>query len=243
MVAKEITVQSIYYFILVPMVYIAFGVFIIGTAIRLINIFKTPPHPTTLQIYPEKNAKWLGALYDTFIFPTVRKHKPLLWVFLLLFHISLVFLLIGHLELIWDIGVFQIIPHEPFLGKGFVGLALVVSLLFFLFRRFLSPVKELSVPEDYYLLILLFLIVLFGSQMDWARTWYDYGELTVEDYREYLTSLIVLKPALPYNATFSGHSFMLILHVFFANIFLIFFPFSQSMHSFLSLPINKLRRG
>jgi nitrate reductase gamma subunit len=107
----------------------------------------------------------------------------------------------------------------------------------------LSPVKELSVPEDYYLLILLFLIVLFGSQMDWARRWYGYGELTLEDYRDYLTSLIAFRPELPYNATFSGHSFMLILHVFFANIFLIFFPFSQSMHSFLSLPINKLRRG
>jgi nitrate reductase gamma subunit len=36
---------------------------------------------------------------------------------------------------------------------------------------------------------------------------------------------------------------MLILHVFLANLFLIFFPFSQSMHAFLSLPINKLRRG
>jgi nitrate reductase gamma subunit len=214
-----------------------------GTTLRLITIFKASPHPSTLQIYPEKKTKWLGVFYDTFLFPSVRKHKPVLWVFLLLFHLGLVLLLIGHLELIWDLGAFQIIPHEPFLGNGFVGLTLLVSLLFFLFRRFRSPVKELSVPEDYYLLILLFLIVLFGSQMDWARTWYDYGELTVEDYRDYLTSLIVLKPEIPYNATFSGHSFMLILHVLFANIFLIFFPFSQSMHSFLSLPINKLRRG
>jgi hypothetical protein len=36
---------------------------------------------------------------------------------------------------------------------------------------------------------------------------------------------------------------MLVLHVFFANLFLMFFPFSQVMHSFLSLPMNKLRRG
>jgi len=40
-----------------------------------------------------------------------------------------------------------------------------------------------------------------------------------------------------------GHSFMLVIHVFLANLFLIFFPFSQTMHSFLALPINKLRRG
>lgn len=235
--------QTIFYIILVPMVYLAVGVFVLGTLVRIVKILKGPKHPTTLQIYPERKAKWLGTLYDTFFFPTVRRHKPVLWVFLILFHVGLVLLFIGHLELIWDLGLFQIIPHEPFLGKGFVGLTLLVSLLFFLFRRFSSPVRELSVPEDYYLLILLFLIILFGSQMDWARRWYDYGELSLEDYRDYFTSLIAFRPELPYNATFSGHSFMLILHVFLANLFLIFFPFSQSMHAFLSLPINKLRRG
>ena len=161
----------------------------------------------------------------------------------MLFHISFLLLIIGHLELIDDFRVFQIIEHEVFLGRGFVGLILSVSLLFFLFRRFRSPNRELSVPEDYYLLILLFLTVIFGSQMDWARNWYEYGDLSVEDYRKYLASLLYLKPALPSNLTLSGHSFMLVLHVFFANLFLIFFPFSKIMHSFLSLPLNKLRRG
>ena len=235
--------QSLYYFILVPMVYVAVAVFIIGTCIRLISIFKAPAHPTTLQIYPEKKGKFLGTLFDAFLFPTVRRHKPVLWVFLMVFHIGLILLFIGHLELIWDIRIFQIIPHEPFLGKGFLGLILAICLLYFLFRRFLSPVKELSVPEDYYLLILLFLIVIFGSEMDWARRIYFYEELTVEDYRDYFVSLLMFKPELPDGIIFSGHAFMLVLHVFFANLFLIFFPFSQSMHSFLSMPINKLRRG
>jgi nitrate reductase gamma subunit len=104
-------------------------------------------------------------------------------------------------------------------------------------------VRDLSVPEDYYLLILLFLIVIFGSEMDWARRWYWYDGMTVDDYREYLSSLLYFSPYLPEAVTQSGHSFMLVLHVFFANLFLLFFPFSQSMHSFLSLPMNKLRRG
>jgi nitrate reductase gamma subunit len=34
-----------------------------------------------------------------------------------------------------------------------------------------------------------------------------------------------------------------VVHIFFANLFLAFFPFSQAMHSFLSLPVNKFRRG
>jgi nitrate reductase gamma subunit len=240
---REATVQTLIYFILVPMVYIAFATFFIGTAVRLIKIFRQPKHPSTLQIFPEKKPKWLWTLYDTFLFPSVLRHKTILWVFLMLFHICLLLLIIGHLELFSEIEVLQLMPHEIFLGQGYIGLIVSITLLFFLFRRFGSPVRELSVPEDYYLLILLFLIVIFGSEMDWARRWYGYEGITVEDYRDYLMSLVVLQPYLPETVTDAGHSFMLVLHIFFANLFLIFFPFSQSMHSFLSLPMNKLRRG
>jgi nitrate reductase gamma subunit len=235
--------HAIYYLILVPMVYVAFAVFFIGTMVRLVKIFREPKNPTTLQIYPEKRPQWAWALYDTFLLPTVRRHNPIFWVFLMLFHICFLLLIIGHLELFGEIGIFQVIPHEVFLGKGFVGLVLAVCVLFFLLRRFASPVRELSVPEDYYLLILLFLTIFLGSQMDWARRWYEYGNLSVEDYRAYLTGLVYLRPELTEELTGSGHSFMLVLHVFFANLFLMFFPFSQLMHSLLSLPMNKLRRG
>ena len=234
--------ETLYYIILVPMVYLAFVVFFIGTAVRLIKIFRAPKHPATLQIYPQKRPGWLWAVHDTFLFPTVRKHKPLLWFFLMAFHICFLLLIVGHLELFGDIAVLQLIPHEIFLGQGFVGLIAALALLYFLFRRFSSPVRELSVPEDYYLLILLFLVVLFGSQMDWARRWYAYEELSVDHYRDYLSSLLYFRPELPVEVTDTGHSFMLVLHVFFANLFLMFFPFSQSMHSFLALPVNKLRR-
>jgi len=221
----------------------AFLVFFVGTGIRLVMIFREPRHPTTLQIYPERHPKLFWTLHDTFLLPSVRRHNPLLWIFLMLFHVCFLFLIIGHLELIGEIGIFQIVQHEIFLGKGYIGLILSVALLFFLFRRFMSPNRELSIPEDYYLLILLFLTVLFGSQMDWARILYDYSELTVEDYREYLSSLLYLRPALPENLLFSGHAFMLVLHVFFANLFLMFFPFSKIMHSFFAMSLNRLRRG
>ena len=82
-----------------------------------------------------------------------------------------------------------------------------------------------------------------GLGLNPARLYKNYEEMAVEDYRTYLGSLLALKPDLPTAVTDSGHSFMLVLHIFFANLFLIFFPFSQSMHAFLSLPINKLRRG
>jgi nitrate reductase gamma subunit len=239
----EVPVETLYYIVLVPMAYVAFGVFFIATGIRLVKTFKSPKHPSTLQIFPEKHPKWMWALHDTFLLPTVRRHNPLLWVFLMLFHVCFLLLIIGHVELFSDFRIFQVIPHAIFLGRGFVGLILSVALLFFLFRRFVSPNRDLSVPEDYYLLILLFLTVLFGSEMDWARRWYGYDAMGVEDYREYLLNLLCLRPALPDSLTDSGHSFMLVLHVFFANLFLMFFPFSKVMHSFFSLAMNKLRRG
>ncbi len=235
--------KTVYFIILIPMVYAAFAVFVLGIVIRLVKLFREPNNPTTLQIYPEKRPRWLWAVYDTFLLPTVRRHNSIFWIFLMLFHICFLLLIIGHLELIADFRLFQIIPHEVFLGKGFVGLILSVCVLFFLFRRFSSPVKELSIPEDYYLLILLFLTIFFGSQMDWARRWYYYGNLSVVEYREYVSGLLHLRPHLSSDLTSSGHSFMLVLHVFFANLFLMFFPFSQLMHLFLSLPMNKLRRG
>jgi nitrate reductase gamma subunit len=238
-----IPVQVFNYIVLVPMVYAAFAVFFVATGIKLVKMYRQPKHPATLQIYPEKRPKWLWSLHDTFLLPTVRRQNPVLWVFLMLFHISFLLLILGHIELFGEFSVFQIIEHEVFLGKGFIGLILSAALLFFLFRRFVSPNRDLSVPEDYYLLILLFLTVLFGSQMDWARRWYDYGEMSVEDYRMYLSTLLYLKPELDSTLTLSGHSFMLVLHVFFANLFLMFFPFSKITHSFFSLAMNKLRRG
>lgn len=235
--------DSVIYFILVPMVYIAFGVFVIGTAYRLISIFSKPKNPSTLRVYPDKGVPWLLAAADSLLFPTIRRHKPVLWVFLMAFHICLLLLLITHLELIAEWPVFQTIAHDIPMGHGFVGLALVVCLFYFFFRRFKSPVKELSIPEDYLMLILLILTVLFGAEMNWARTWYEYGEMGVGDYREYLYSLVTFSPEIPDVVLYTGHSFMLVVHVFFANVLLILFPFSQMMHAFLSIPINKLRRG
>lgn len=43
----EVSVETAYYIILVPMVYVAFFVFFIGTAFRLVKMLQAPKHPTT----------------------------------------------------------------------------------------------------------------------------------------------------------------------------------------------------
>ena len=234
--------DQITYFILVPMVYLAVLVFVVGVIWRIVRARLRPAFAPTLQIFPEKKPAWLYVLGDAFLMPTVRRHNPVFWVFLMAFHICLLLLVLGHLELIREFAFIQVIGHEIFLGGGFVGLIMLVSLLVFLVRRWSSPTKELSVPEDYFLLVLLFLTVLFGSQMDWARTWYGFDTIAVDEYRSYLWSLVTFQPEIG-DVLGSGHTFMLVLHILCANLVLILFPFTKLMHAITIFPANKLRRG
>jgi nitrate reductase gamma subunit len=236
--------DGIYYFMMVPMVYAAAATFIIGVVARSVRILTAPRQITTLQVFPGRRAPWVHALVDTFLMPTIRTIRPVLWAFTLLFHGALVLLVIGHLELIREIRSFQVIPHQVFLGNGLIGLALTLSLFYFLFSRFKTPYREISVPEDYFLLLLLLLTVLSGSHMDWARYLSPAGfDIPVTGYREYLASLFTRHPAVPAAIAGSPHYVLVALHIFLANLFLMFLPFSKIMHTFFALPLNLVRRG
>jgi nitrate reductase gamma subunit len=235
-------VDTLYYLILVPMVYAAVAIFAIGLFYQIIKILRRPKFAPPLLIYPQKKPGWLFALHDLFLMPGVRRQKPVLWGFLMVFHLCLFLLLLGHLELIKDFGFLQLINHEIFLGGGWVGILLLVSVLYFFSRRLVSPTKDLSVFEDYFILLLLLLTVLFGSEMDWARRWYYYGEMGVDAYRTYLSSLFAFAPDIS-EVTSPGHSIMLVLHVFCANLFIMLFPFSKLMHAIMTFPVNVMRRG
>ncbi len=237
-------IDGIYYAMMVPMVYGAVAVFVIGVAARCIRVLRAPRQMATLQVFTGKGAPWLHALVDTFLMPTVRTIRPAMWVFTMLFHVSLVLLVIGHFELIGEFRASQVIPHQVFLGGGLVGLALTVSLFFFLFSRFKTPYREISVPEDYFLLLLLLLTVLSGSHIDWAKYLSPAGfDIPLMGYREYLSSLLSLHPAVPAAIAGSPHYVLVALHIFCANLFLMFLPFSKIMHTFFALPLNLIRRG
>ena len=233
--------DTLTYVVLVPMVYVAAFVFLAGTVWRISEIVRRPAFAPTLKIFPTREPAWLYALTDAIFLPMVRRHNPVLWFFLILLHTCIILLVLGHLELFAEMPWLQVWPHEVFLGAGFVGVAGFFCLLFLLFRRFAPPAKDLSVPEDYFLLVVLLLAVVFGSEMHLARRLYDFSSMGVPEYREYLMSLVLFAPSID-AVTGSGHSFMLTLHVFFANIFIMVFPFSKMMHAVLSIPANMMRR-
>ncbi len=231
---------------MVPMLYTAIFIFIVGTILRLIKMGLAPkPKAITLRVFPKKRSKLLAILSDVFLFPDVtRKKDPVYWFFFGLFHIVIFFLFLGHLELIADLKVIQFVKHKIFLGKGFVGLLLVLSLLYFLFRRFRSPYRELSVPEDFILILGLLVTAFFGAHMNLARLYSSYGfDIPLEAYRTYLGSMIRFQPTVPAEISGSPHQVILVMHVFLANIFFIYFPFSKVTHSILAFFSNAVKRS
>ncbi len=224
--------DRIFYFVMVPMVYIAFGILILGIFYKLGVLFLAPKIKGKLGMYPRTLPRPVAALRDAFLVPSSFKKDKVFWFFIILFHAAFLLLFIGHLELIREFKILQIIPHHVFLGNGWVGIAVIVSTLYFLFRRFRPPYSLISVPEDYLLLLLLFLAMIFGSHMNLASAYGIAGfDIPVTDYREYLSSFFTLSPRVPDNIRFSPHYIIVVLHIFFANLFLMLFPFSKMIHS------------
>jgi nitrate reductase gamma subunit len=230
---------------MVPMVYFAFAWFVIGSFVRIAGILKAPKMPYTLRIFPERPPRWprLAAVTDALTMPTVRMHRPLLWFFLIVFHVGVLALILAHLDLLPQIRLTSgDSPHM--IGYGIVGLVMTVSLLYLLFRRFRAPVREFSVPSDYLLLFLLFCIFLTGDIISWGNSWSPDGfVITKQDLGLYLNSLVRFTFEDPRTFLSGSHYALVALHVLLANVFLIILPFSKIMHSFFVVPLNALRRA
>ncbi len=131
--------------------------------------------PGSLATYPKRLPRPIGVAAEAFAVPVALKKDKVFWVFIIAYHIAFFLLFIGHLELIREFKCMQIIPHQVFLGAGAVGIILIITVLYFLFRRFKSPWREISVPEDFLFLILLFLTMFLGSHLHLSARFYAGG--------------------------------------------------------------------
>lgn len=235
--------DAIYHAVMVPMVYAACAIFVIGLLYKIFQVIISPRIKGTLGVFPQKLPGPVGVVKDAFLVPVAFRKDKVFWIFIMAFHISFLLLILGHLELIREFAVIQLIPHEVFLGAGFVGIVLVFSTLYFLFRRFRSPWREISVSEDFILLLILFITMLFGSHMHIAARYGIAGfDIPLDDYRAYLSSLIDLKPVIPDGILYSPHYIIIVIHIFFANLFAMIFPFSKMIHSILIFFSHSLAR-
>ena len=68
---------------------------------------------------------------------------------------------------------------------------MLVAVLYWIGRRTFGPYKNLSVPEDYLLLVLLLGIVVMGDHLRFV------GGLHAETYQAWFASLMAFRPAFP----------------------------------------------
>jgi nitrate reductase gamma subunit len=237
--------NSIFYFVMVPMVYAAFAVLIGGLIFKLAVVLFSKKFRGSLATYPKRAPRPLGVAGEALAVPVAWRKDKIFWVFIIAYHIAFILLFIGHLELIREFKILQIIPHQVFLGAGWVGIVLMVTVLYFLLRRFRSPWREISVPEDFIILILLFLTMIIGSHLHLSARLYAGGgafDIPVEAYREYLSSIIAFSPVVPKGIEDSPHYVLVALHIFLANLVLMLIPFSKVVHmvfAFLSLNLKR----
>ena len=234
---------KIYYFVMVQMVYAAFAVLVAGTLFKLFVVLFSKKFRGSLKTYPHKLPRPAGVAVEAVIVPSAWRKSKVFWFFIILFHIAVLLLVLGHLELIREFKIIQVIPHTVFLGAGAVGIVIIVSVLYFLIRRFSSPWREISIPEDFFILLLLFVTSVIGSHLHMGER-YGMAQFGVgtDLYREYLSSLTALKPVIPDGITMSPHYVLVALHIFLANLVLMMLPFSKMIHmvfTFLSLNLKR----
>jgi nitrate reductase gamma subunit len=226
------------------MVYVAVAVFILGSLYAVVKWLRTPKSPVRQGMFPRPSsglARTLKVGKDSLIFPQVLDTDRWMWFFVIGMHLAGIGLFFGHLRLITEfwplynaLGASGMETLATWVGGG-IGIALFIAFLYFLLRRFKSPYRELSVPEDYLLILLILLIILLGDHLRFTHAF------DLSNYRDYMSSLLHFRPAFDTTIRFGGEKWVLVAHVFTANLLLMYFPFSKLVHSIGGFAGNLLR--
>jgi nitrate reductase gamma subunit len=230
------------WFIVVPGFYLALGFGLAAMILRLVKVFRAPPPPWQLATYPAVRHPGLAALGDALGMGQARKRDPAFWAMLVVFHLGLLCLVLGHVDILPGVGIMPESSRDM-LGAGAVGLMVTIPIFYFIGRRFRSPVREISTPGDYLLLLLLLFTFLLGDLMSWGNSWTAQGfVMTKADFARYFDGLLRFSFEDPRAYLRGTHYHFLVLHLLLAEATFIVLPFSKVVHAFLSIPANSLRR-
>ncbi|MGE5508921.1 MAG: respiratory nitrate reductase subunit gamma [Chitinophagales bacterium] len=224
------------------MVYVAVGVFLLGMAARLIQWFSAAPSPMNLGTFPKPQGigRVTRVVSDTLFFPQLAEVNGSLWLGSAVFHAALAGVFVGHLHLLGRFpgGLEAAMTAGSRVMGAAMGALWALSIVYLLVRRFKSPEKELSTPEDYLLLLLLLGVVVIGDHLRF------FAHLPVSAYQEYVRSLYAFHPEFPPALAAAGNAKVgFVTHILFANLLLIYLPFSKLVHFVGAFFTNALRRS
>jgi nitrate reductase gamma subunit len=201
-----------------------------GLAYRVYKWACRPKAAATFTIYPASKGftralpKIIGQML---LFPKLLREEKALWIGILLFHLSLGIIIFSHYKVFfrymwfWDnLGVsansFSLLSD---LFDGVTGVIMVGSLIFLFARRFPKFIRKLSVPEDYFVILLILGIALSGIYIRFIST------MNLFELRRYFASLVTFTPSnIPTDPMF-------LIHYSLVLILMIYFPFGKLIHT------------
>jgi nitrate reductase gamma subunit len=209
------------------MPFITLAVFMVGLVFRLSRWQKAAVG--NIALFPSASSR--GELVkkvagEVMMFSSFRKESKVLWWQTWVFHFTLVLILLGHTRLItdWPLRVLLGLSAETVhaisaWGGGICGVIAMIACILLMSRRVsLSRVREISNGEDYFVLVLLLLILVTGNAMRFL-THFD-----ITGVQAYFASL------------FSGgeilvlHDPMFLLHFSLVQLLIIYMPFGKFLH-------------
>ncbi len=153
-----------------------------------------------------------------------------LWLFALLFHYCFLVVFMRHFRFFLDPipvclsvlefvdGIMQFGVPRFFMSGGI----LFVALLYLLGRRLWDKkVRYISLPNDYFPLLLLLALVGTGI---WMRY---FGKTDIASVKVLTMGLVTFNPVIPEQ----GIGAIFYIHLFFLSVLLMYFPFSKLMHA------------
>jgi nitrate reductase gamma subunit len=158
----------------------------------------------------------------------VYQSDKLLWLFALAFHWAFLIVFLRHLRFFleptpafvgvlefWD-GFFQLMVPTFFVTDVII----TVALIFLLARRlFDAQVRYISLPADYFALLVLLAVVVSGIFMRYVT------KVDLVGVKELSVGLVTLSPVVP-----AGIGLAFFIHLFFVSVLFAYFPFSKLMH-------------
>lgn len=158
----------------------------------------------------------------------VYRGARLLWLGGLIFHWSVLIILLRHLKFFFEPvpgcvtflqnldGFFQMFTPTFLLTDVLV----VVTLCYLFLRRILNPqIRYISLSSDYFPLLLIFSIVISGILMR------HFFRVDLLEVKRFALAIVGLNPVIPKDVGILFH-----VHLFLVSFLLAYFPFSKLMH-------------
>ncbi len=200
--------------------YLAAGVFVIGTGLKIRSYARTPaplvipttPAPTTMG-----GVRWRMAREVVF-FESLFKASKWTWIFGWTFHMALLLVVLRHLRYFQEPVWLPVVLVQPF--GTYAGFAMVAALSGLWARRWLvDRVRYISTPSDHLMLVLLLAIGITGLGMRFV------AHTDIVAVKIFILGLMRLDwQSLPADP-------VLLVHLALVAVLMLIFPISKLLHA------------